>query len=116
MLKRSFQWMMIPSFALSCLVTTASAQPGDFNGCGVLPDYATLQSALTKPLAAESGGLHSQMWATIVDRNGNVCAVAFTGIDRGAQWPGSRVISAQKANTANAFSLDRVAPAMEPDK
>ena len=26
--------------------------------------------------------------------------------DRGAQWPGSRVISAQKANTANAFSLD----------
>src|SRR5262249_46089855 len=25
---------------------------------------------------------------------------------RGAQWPGSRVISAQKANTANAFSLD----------
>lgn len=26
--------------------------------------------------------------------------------NRGAQWPGSRVISAQKANTANAFSLD----------
>ena len=35
-----------------------------------------------------------------------VCAIAFTGINRGAQWPGSRVISAQKANTANAFSLD----------
>jgi uncharacterized protein GlcG (DUF336 family) len=35
-----------------------------------------------------------------------VCAVAFTGNDRGAQWPGSRVISAQKASTANAFSLD----------
>jgi uncharacterized protein GlcG (DUF336 family) len=31
--------------------------------------------------------------------------VTFTGPDRGAQWPGSRVISAQKANTANAFSL-----------
>jgi uncharacterized protein GlcG (DUF336 family) len=33
----------------------------------------------------------------------------FTGSDRGDQWPGSRVISAQKANTANAFSLDGLA-------
>lgn len=31
---------------------------------------------------------------------------SFSGTDRGAQWPGSRVIYAQKANTANAFSLD----------
>jgi len=46
------------------------------------------------------------MWATIVDRDRVVCAVAFSGVNRGAQWPGSRVISAQKANTANAFSLD----------
>src|SRR5438874_8734267 len=45
------------------------------------------------------------MWATIVNRDGVVCAVTFTGDDRGSQWPGSRVISAQKANTANAFSL-----------
>ena len=45
------------------------------------------------------------MWATIVNRDGIVCAVAFTGSARGDQWPGSRVISAQKANTANAFSL-----------
>src|SRR5205807_145845 len=48
----------------------------------------------------------NQMWATIVNRDGVVCAVAFSGVNRGAQWPGSRVISAQKANTANAFSLD----------
>jgi uncharacterized protein GlcG (DUF336 family) len=38
-----------------------------------------------------------------------VCAVAFTGNQRGDQWPGSRVISAQKANTANAFSLPGLA-------
>jgi len=31
--------------------------------------------------------------------------VAFSGASRGSQWPGSRVISAQKANTANSFSL-----------
>jgi uncharacterized protein GlcG (DUF336 family) len=35
--------------------------------------------------------------------------VAFQGGYRGDQWPGSRVISAQKANTANAFSLDGLA-------
>lgn len=45
------------------------------------------------------------MWGTVVNRDGVVCAVAFTGTGIGAQWPGSRVISAQKANTANAFSL-----------
>jgi uncharacterized protein GlcG (DUF336 family) len=41
----------------------------------------------------------------VVNRDGEVCAVVFSGNDRGDQWPGSRVISAQKANTANAFSL-----------
>ena len=45
------------------------------------------------------------MWATVVNRDGIVCSVAFSGGNRGDQWPGSRVISAQKANTANAFSL-----------
>ena len=49
------------------------------------------------------------MWGTIVNRDGIVCAVAFTGKDRGDEWPGSRVISAQKANTANAFSLPKLA-------
>jgi uncharacterized protein GlcG (DUF336 family) len=49
------------------------------------------------------------MWATVVNRDGVVCAVAFSGQSRGDQWPGSRVISAQKANTANAFSLPGLA-------
>ena len=49
------------------------------------------------------------MWATVVNRDGVVCAVAYSGNNRGSQWPGSRVISAQKANTANAFSLDSLA-------
>ncbi len=41
----------------------------------------------------------------MVNRDGVVCAIAFTGHNRGDQWPGSRAIAAQKANTANAFSL-----------
>ena len=76
------------------------------NGCAALPNQATLKAALEAATAAETSGLNNQMWGTIVDRDGIVCAVAFSGVNRGAQWPGSRVISAQKANTANAFSLD----------
>jgi uncharacterized protein GlcG (DUF336 family) len=33
----------------------------------------------------------------------------FTGPNRGTEWPGSRLISAEKANTANAFSTDNFA-------
>jgi uncharacterized protein GlcG (DUF336 family) len=79
---------------------------GNSNNCQNLPNNAALQNALTTAVAAEKSGLQNQMWATLVDRDGIVCAVAFSGVNRGAEWPGSRVISAQKANTANAFSLD----------
>lgn len=76
------------------------------NSCSALPDHGALKAALEKATAEDKSGLNNQMWATIVDRDGVVCAVAFSGADRAAQWPGSRVISAQKANTANAFNLD----------
>jgi uncharacterized protein GlcG (DUF336 family) len=96
--------------ALTCSVVGMNAQfqPGNFGpgGCSGLPGYAALKAALDSATAAETSGLNNQMWATIVDRDGIVCAVAFSGVNRGAQWPGSRVISAQKANTANSFSLD----------
>jgi uncharacterized protein GlcG (DUF336 family) len=75
------------------------------NGCKDLPSWDALRGALRTARAQANGGLNLDMWGTIVDRDGVVCAVAFTGSDRQQQWPGSRVISAQKANTANAFSL-----------
>ena len=78
----------------------------DHSDCKSLPNYAALKGALDTAVQAETSGFNLQMWATIVNRDGIVCAVAFSGTDRGAQWPGSRVISAQKANTANSFSLD----------
>lgn len=86
----------------SCLL----AADGD---CNSLPGYVQLKAALNAAIAVEATGFNLNMWGTIVDRDGQVCAIAFTGADRGAQWPGSRVISAQKANTANAFSLDGLA-------
>jgi uncharacterized protein GlcG (DUF336 family) len=77
--------------------------------CKQLPTHAQLKSALTAARSQSNGGFNLDMWGTVVNRDGVVCAVAFTGSNRGAQWPGSRVISAQKANTANAFSLPQLA-------
>jgi uncharacterized protein GlcG (DUF336 family) len=82
---------------------------GNNSSCSGLPNNTALKNALTAAVNAEGTGFNLNMWATVVNRDGIVCAVAFTGADRGAQWPGSRVISAQKANTANAFGLDGVA-------
>ncbi len=85
--------------------------PGGPSGVpGNLPSQTQLQTALKSVVTAGSnGGFGLQMWATIVNRDGIVGAVAFSGNERGDQWPGSRVISAQKANTANAFSLKGLA-------
>ena len=75
----------------------------------VVGAHNALTTALKNATATPNGGFNLNMWATIVDRDGIVCLVTFTGQDRGDQWPGSRVISAQKANTANAFSLPGLA-------
>lgn len=93
--------------ALVLLAVPANAQPA--GGCKALPSYADLRKALSAAQAESNGGLGFHMWGTIVDRDGVVCAVVHTGDDRGEQWPGSRIISAQKANTANAFSLPKFA-------
>ena len=87
----------------------ARAGDDERSACRGLPSHAALRSALEAAQAQSNGGFGLQMWATVVNRDGVVCAVAFTGDDRGDQWPGSRVISAQKANTANAFSLPGLA-------
>ncbi|MFW5432771.1 MAG: GlcG/HbpS family heme-binding protein [Methylophilaceae bacterium] len=76
--------------------------------------YSTLKNAANDVVdAGTTGGFSLPSWATMVDETGKVCHVVSTGETTGAQsgnsqWLGSRVISAQKANTANAFSLDGV--------
>ena len=77
--------------------------------CSELPSAADLKSALDGAQAQPNGGFNLDMWASMVNRDGEVCAVVFTGENRGDQWPGSRVISAQKASTANSFSLPGLA-------
>jgi uncharacterized protein GlcG (DUF336 family) len=101
------------ALALSaCFPVTAQGwNNGDVDAasaCKLLPTHSQLQSALVLAQQQANGGFGLNMWATVVNRDGVVCAVAFTGTNRGSQWPGSRVISAQKANTANAFSLPKL--------
>ncbi|MCP4269975.1 MAG: heme-binding protein [Candidatus Brocadiaceae bacterium] len=74
-----------------------------------LPTHSEVKDALKNIVGEQNGGFGLNMWATLVDRDGVVKAVVFSGSDRGDQWPGSRIISAQKANTANAFSLPGLA-------
>lgn len=82
----------------------------DNNVCKDLPSHAELKAVLHQVVAAGgNAGFGFNMWVSTVNRDGVVCAVAFSGDERGDQFPGSRVISAQKANTANAFSLPNFA-------
>ncbi len=99
--------MLTRLFVSLLVVTSFSSLAAD--PCAGLPTHAQLKAALTAARAQDNGGFNLDMWGTIVSRTGEVCAVAFTGKDAGAQWPGSRVISAQKANTANAFGLPGLA-------
>ena len=95
---------IFPSIVLALTSRPAYAQ------CTDVPVHGALTTALGGVVGAGgNGGLANNMWATVVNRDGIVCAVTFTGGDRDDQWPGSRVISAQKANTANAFSLAALA-------
>ena len=94
---------------LVCVLPAAPVARQGLDSCKELPAHGALRKALMAAQAQPNGGLGFHMWGTVVDRDGNVCQVAFTGTDRGDQWPGSRVISAQKANTANAFSLPKFA-------
>lgn len=52
-----------------------------------------------------NGGIENNEWAAVVARDGTVCAVAYSGAEPEDQWPGSRPIAAEKANTANALSV-----------
>ncbi len=94
---------------LSALLVVSSFTSLAADPCAGLPTHAQLKAALVAARGQDNGGFNLDMWGTLVSRTGEVCAVAFTGKNATAQWPGSRVISAQKANTANAFGLPGLA-------
>jgi uncharacterized protein GlcG (DUF336 family) len=104
-----FSMALVGLVFASMVVLRADDRNDGRNACKDLPSYADLKAQLKAARAVANGGFDLDMWASVVNRDGVVCAVAFTGTSRGGQWPGSRVISAQKANTANAFSLPGLA-------
>ncbi|PAJ73046.1 hypothetical protein CJF42_17940 [Pseudoalteromonas sp. NBT06-2] len=92
---------IIVAVGLSLTTFTSFANTADRS----MPTHIEVKNALKEIIKETNGGFQLNMWATVVDRDGIVQSVSFSGSDRGEQWPGSRIISAQKANTANAFSL-----------
>ncbi len=109
-----YKQVALTAFVLSALGVSQMAMASD--GCLALPTRATFVAAVEQAVVDTNGfGFHLPMWVTMVDNTGKICQVysfdAATGPNTGENagnkaWLGSRIISAQKANTANAFSLD----------
>lgn len=96
----------------ACWFVSIPASAQNPQDCSKLPNFTALKTTLTAVVKEGSGansGLANQEWAALVNRDGLVCAIAFSGPNRAAQWPGSRVIAAVKASTANAFSTSNFA-------
>ncbi|PWB80709.1 MAG: hypothetical protein C3F08_03750 [Candidatus Methylomirabilota bacterium] len=99
-----------------------AAAPAMADTCKELDSQGLTHSALQATLqgvvpgnggSGPNGGLNFPMWLTLVDDSGKVCHVvnSLSGSQSALRdiWLGSRVISAQKANTANAFSTGLLA-------
>ena len=100
------------------LALSLSALPmlaGDYDNsnpakCPGLPSASQLRSLLmSAPTSGgDAGGLFHgrKMWGAVVNKDGELCAVAYSTTDARGVWPGSQAIAKAKAYTANAFSLD----------
>lgn len=106
---------ILGGFALATTVLFSTSAAA--NHCANLPTFADFSNAVNSAYEETlDTGFGLGMWATLMNTSGQVCYVYSVdgasatpngGADAGnTAWLGSRVISAQKANTANAFSLD----------
>lgn len=82
----------------------SSAEPAWSTRCPV--SYTTLRAKLKIAASQDSTGLDNNYWAVVVNREGTVCAVAYSGDKISSQWLLSRQIAAAKAFTANGLSQD----------
>ena len=90
-------------FALSTSIGPVARAQTSLN-CPVA--FERLHSELEDADDADSTGFNNHYWAVVVNRQGTVCAVAYSGRNRDSQWLLSRQIAAAKAFTANGLSLD----------
>lgn len=90
--------VFIPGAILAASFSTAYADGGsNRNACRGLPSHAELTKALadhvaTSNPATTNGGLDNNMWATVVNADGIVCAVTRTGLELKDQWLGRRLL------------------------
>ena len=93
-------------FGATMLSAAASAQ-----NCPVSHDQLTsaLKQSVKPSGGPGNGGFDNNEWAVVVTRQGTICAVIFSGGKPTDQWLASRAIAAEKANTANAMSVDKMA-------
>lgn len=103
-MKNLLKFICVVAVASAALCGVAQAAAGDPGACPV--SWVTLQSKLRAAVTAVSGGSGYHMWGVVVNRNGTVCAVAYSGSSATSQWLLSRQIGAAKAFTANGLSLD----------
>jgi uncharacterized protein GlcG (DUF336 family) len=91
------------------------AGQGAFASCSAIASAWNGKDAQINAVVGQAGngGYGLPMWVAAVDETGKICKVyntAGSGATIGnSSWLGSRDIAAQKANTANAFSLDAFA-------
>lgn len=105
----TFAAVTLAAASFSAQADRPAGQAHHSAACAALPSHKDLRAALIKARSQDNAGFNLDMWGATVARDGTVCAVAYSGKQWGDQWPGSRVIAAQKANTANAFSLPGLA-------
>jgi uncharacterized protein GlcG (DUF336 family) len=83
------------------------AQPA---ACKDLPSAEQLRTWLRQAPddGGDAGGLFSgkMEWASLVDRDGELCATVVATDEPSSAWPGSQAVSKAKAYTANAYSTD----------
>lgn len=110
---------ILPIAVIASIAMLTSHTASATNICNDV-DYPTFTAAVDQAYNETlQFGFQTGMWATLINKMGTVCHVysvgggsasAIGGANVGSRaWLGSRIISAQKANTANAFSLDSLA-------
>jgi uncharacterized protein GlcG (DUF336 family) len=103
--------LCLVSGVMASAAVPAPAQPAPPTTCPV--QWTKLRQVLQQSVKASggpsNGGLGTNEWAAVVDREGKLCAIAFSGRSVDQHWLESRAIAAEKAFTANGVSLPNFA-------
>jgi hypothetical protein len=99
---RKVLFSKIAGISLVTVITTFTA-----NAANRLPTHDELRAGLQAVVGSKiNGGAGLNLWGVVVNRDGIVHAVAFSGKDRHAQLPIGRIVTTAKASTANNLSLN----------